>query len=222
MIAVCPTCHDAIHHGQLSLEDETLYAWKGLNRSADVRGHLYVEPNPEPYIVLGNVGIQGKAGANAFQMSETNRLSFRVVDEDILQLNLSINSVDGFPVVRVVDGHVKFTASAVVDYKEVPGWIRVTAPVSSGIVPPWVLRQMRPKEPAFQPGGIITLLEMRVTQPGQVVVYGVWVDEHRALIATERKVYLLLEQWTAPSGVANLTLVLGSTGNIGTAFGFGN
>ena len=32
MIAVCPTCHDAIHHGQLPISDETLYAWKRIPR----------------------------------------------------------------------------------------------------------------------------------------------------------------------------------------------
>ena len=30
MIAVCPMCHDNIHHGKLPIDDDTLYSWKKI------------------------------------------------------------------------------------------------------------------------------------------------------------------------------------------------
>ena len=48
MIAVCPSCHDEIHHGG-GISDELLYEWKNIPRDhhADIAAHLYVEPSTE-------------------------------------------------------------------------------------------------------------------------------------------------------------------------------
>jgi hypothetical protein len=221
MTAVCPTCHDAIHHGSLEISDETIYEWKRIKRKGEIRSHVYVEPGQEPSIILGSVGIRGKAGARAFQMSETARLSFRVVDSDILSLNLDLNTSDGVPIVRVVENHVKYLARTTVDFKDVPGWVRITAPVSAGVVPAWVLSQMAEAESSFGPGGTITLLEIKVLKPGQAKVNGVWIDRGRYLIATDRRIYVSVPGWKSFSSFENLTLDLGDGDQLGTAFGFG-
>src|SRR5437588_331436 len=48
LIAICPTCHDAVHRGALRLDDATLYRWKQLLRRGTTRAHLYVEPGAQP------------------------------------------------------------------------------------------------------------------------------------------------------------------------------
>jgi hypothetical protein len=46
MIAVCPTCHDEIHHGRLPISDETLYKWKSIERSASSMDTAYLTVEP--------------------------------------------------------------------------------------------------------------------------------------------------------------------------------
>src|SRR5437870_10166428 len=46
MVAVCPTCHDAITHGEIEITDETIYRWKGIKRTSQaIRSEIYVEPS---------------------------------------------------------------------------------------------------------------------------------------------------------------------------------
>src|SRR4051812_27474471 len=65
MIAVCPTCHDAIHNGPLVIDDETVYRWKGgIHRddSGARRDHIYVEPAAQSFLLLGSLAITGQQG----------------------------------------------------------------------------------------------------------------------------------------------------------------
>src|SRR5918996_6078095 len=58
MIAVCPSCHDAIHHGEIPLDDAVLYRWKSIPRgSGEIRSNIYVEPDRQPKLLLGSIGI---------------------------------------------------------------------------------------------------------------------------------------------------------------------
>jgi hypothetical protein len=69
MIAVCPTCHDAIHHGAVKIDDDTLYRWKTITRTAQAqRGRLYVEPARQAKLLLGSVCVTGDAGLLVFQL----------------------------------------------------------------------------------------------------------------------------------------------------------
>lgn len=40
MIAICPTCHDAVHHGPLEITDDTIYSWKSIKRKPTNRDHI--------------------------------------------------------------------------------------------------------------------------------------------------------------------------------------
>ncbi len=56
LIAVCPSCHDAIHHGQLNISDETLYTWKGIERESVPKAtHIYVEPSENIKLLTGTI-----------------------------------------------------------------------------------------------------------------------------------------------------------------------
>jgi hypothetical protein len=222
MVAVCPACHDDIHHGSLPIDDETVYRWKGIERSGDKRSHLYVEPGPSPLVFLGkDLAIKADVGFTIFHMSQMNRLSFQIKESEILHLNLDIAGIDGLPLVRVIDGHVKFTARSMVDYREVKGWVSITAPVSAGVIPKWVIDQLQPREPDFREDGRITLASLRVLAPGQVEVKGVWVDGHYASVVTDTMAYVLRDNGSSPSGITGMTIDMGSNPNLGEVFGFG-
>ncbi|MCZ2108872.1 MAG: HNH endonuclease [Dehalococcoidia bacterium] len=46
MIAVCPACHDAVHHGSLTISDDTLFRWKHLRRPASALRTLFEPGTP--------------------------------------------------------------------------------------------------------------------------------------------------------------------------------
>ena len=59
MVAVCPTCHDAIHYGSIEIDDATVRRWKGIERTPTERDHLYVEPAEAPKLLLGTLAFMG-------------------------------------------------------------------------------------------------------------------------------------------------------------------
>jgi hypothetical protein len=191
MVAICPACHDAAHHGSLKIEDATIYRWKGIDRPDTVTDHLYVEPGQPTTILLGSVLIEADRGVNIFEMSPGNTLSFHVKDGDILHLNLRISALDGKTVLRVVDGHVKFFSGGSVTFDRRPGHIRVTAPSSPDFTPLWAISKMRSYEADYASDGRVTLVDLEVLEPGQVQILGVWIESNRAVVATPKAVYYL-------------------------------
>ena len=77
-IAVCPTCHDAIHHGRLKIDDATLYTWKRIKRPAAPKvARISVEPSSELMLRLGSLCLStSNTSATIFELSNTNRLAF--------------------------------------------------------------------------------------------------------------------------------------------------
>lgn len=77
MIAVCPSCHDAIHHGKIPLTDETIYNWKKIDYSTEfIRDHLYITPNTTSKILFGSISIEIPQETIIFQLSPNNQLRF--------------------------------------------------------------------------------------------------------------------------------------------------
>ena len=104
MIAVCPSCHDAIHHGAISIDDEVLYQWKSIHRrSPEVRSHVYIEPGETTKLLLGTVAVTAPRQALVFELSAVSRLKFTIKDGDILLLELAVATVQGAQVLHVSD-----------------------------------------------------------------------------------------------------------------------
>ena len=226
MIAVCPTCHDAIHHGQLAVDDRTLYRWKTLTRTEEARsGHVYVEPAREAKLVLGSVAVTGDAGLVVFELSEGNRLGFALKDSEIVLLSLVVTNRRREEVVRLVDGYVRVPPGNDVEYRSTPGHHLITVPRNGRFVPKWAIEQIRLSEPGYASDERITLLDLEVLEPGLVRVQGVWMETLQGTIITAGGLYFVL---TEPRVMrigfpgAGPDTVLHYTGPITTAlFGFG-
>ncbi len=67
MIAICLTCHDAVHHGPLVVDDETIRRWKRVRRVKPPRDHVYVEREESFKLLLGTFAITGQSGVSAFE-----------------------------------------------------------------------------------------------------------------------------------------------------------
>src|SRR2546423_11259922 len=119
MIANCPSCHDDVHHNVLVIDDDTVYRWKSIQRDLTNRDHLYVEPGESSKLLLGTIVATTvhPSGCVIFELSLTNRLSYRLIDNDIMALNLTITTISGRELLRIVDGHVRHGAEEPVRYE---------------------------------------------------------------------------------------------------------
>jgi len=188
MVAICPTCHDAVHHGPLVIEDETIRRWKRAPRTKLQRDHVYVEPGESSKLLLGSIAITGQTGGvSAFDLGPSTRLSFRIADADIMLMNMAISTTAGSEVLRVVDGHVRHQAEEPVRYERVPGHVRVTAPISNDFMPDWALSRLRRQEPNFASDGTLPLLDVEVMEPGLVRVQGIWNAPNHVVAITEER-----------------------------------
>ena len=201
MIAICPACHDAVHHGELKIDDQTLYQWKGIQRPGTKQAHIYIEPRQEAKLLLGSVALTGPAGV-AFHFSSTNQLSFRLVNNEILMLNLCITTVSGTEIIRITDGYVSSSAGAPIRFIKRPGHIKVSAPIMSDILPTWALDAMRAAElygePSFASNGELPVLDLEVLEPGLARVQGIWAEKERAVLVTRERLAVIKRGDEAP------------------------
>jgi hypothetical protein len=202
MIALCPSCHEAVTRGDLRIDDETLYRWKNIIRGpGQAEGHLYVEPGGPARLLIGSVAVQADSDLAVFRLTDEQNLSFRVRDHDIMHLNATVTNVRGDPLLEVVDNHVFDKSNGVVEVAQRPGKFRMTAAVDTKLLPLWSLRQMRVQEPDFPRGGSLTLLDLEVVEPNLVKVQGVWIRHARGVIITDSRISFLDPERRAPVSI---------------------
>lgn len=189
MIAVCPSCHDACHHGALKITDACLYLWKGVERSsAPETAHIYVEPAPALKLLTGSIAVSStNSEATVFELSNANRLRFRVLDGDLLQVSARLSDQKGKEVLRVVDNHVRVVRDPKVRFDFRAGRTRITVPATDRYIPDWVLTQMRVEKPEFGVSGELVALDLEVLKPGLLRVQGFWPADASAVVIDEER-----------------------------------
>ncbi|MEK6325422.1 MAG: HNH endonuclease signature motif containing protein [Acidobacteriota bacterium] len=192
MIAVCPSCHDAIHHGAIPIDDAVLYQWKNISRSSGpIRSHIYVEPGAPAKLLLGTIAVTAPNRALVFQLSPFNRLKFSIIDIDILLIDLAVATLSGHEVLRVTDNYVRHDPRSDVEFLHVPGSISVSVPCTDEFIPDWAVRHMQIQEPMFGQKGRMTALAISVLKPGLARVEGVWALDDRAVVITRERLSFL-------------------------------
>jgi len=191
MIAVCPSCHDSIHHGRLRVSDELLYEWKEIpRRLTPEAAHIYVEPAPKQILKLltGTIALSTVNDHQiVFELSNNNPLKLRVLDGDILHLSSRLHDQTGKEVLRVVENHVKVKRDSDVSFDAQPGEIMITVPATEKFIPRWVIERMRVQEPNYAEDGRIIALRLRVQKPGVVRVEGCWPTDTSAIVITPER-----------------------------------
>lgn len=184
MIAICPSCHDSAHHGSLKISDDVLYLWKGVERhSLPDTAHLYIEPAREVKLLTGTIAISTtNPEAVVFELSNSNRLKFRVLDGDLLQVSARIRNRSGTEVLRVVENHVRVVRDKKIDFEFRAGRARITVPSSEEYIPKWAIEQMHVEYPNFGANGRLLALDLEVLKPGLLRVQGFWPSESSAVV----------------------------------------
>jgi len=190
MVAICPGCHDAVTRGDLRVSDETAYAWKAIQRPRQVNtAHLYVEPGPSPGLFAGQIVFRGGNPRTViFGLSEKHRLGFRVIDGDILLVNLAISGPQGEELLRVTDGHVRVQREGV-DCEIRPGMIEIPDALNSSHVPIWAREKIRSdlgNEEESPP-----LLRLEVIGPSLVHVEGCWIQGDRGIFISDKAIHFI-------------------------------
>lgn len=189
MIAICPTCHSHAHYGQLKIDALTIRRWKAICRPLRPKGHIYIEPGQQNRLLLGSIYMtrNDQSDLMVFRLSARNQLSFRVINDVIMNLSLAISDTTGCKVVSVIDGHVFYSEDQDVKYQSRPGRVSLTVPANSRFVSAELLKRYAENNPPapLVVNGRITLLDLEVIVPGTVQVRGVWDEGNRVVVVTE-------------------------------------
>jgi hypothetical protein len=210
MIAICPSCHDAVHHGRLPISDETLFAWKSAHQGQMPSDTvpLYVAPAPNLRLLAGSMNIQtDHAELTVFELSNRNALRLRIVDGDLLQINSVIRDLTDKAVLRVVENHVRVQRDKAIQFNSYPGRARITMPATGKYVPDWLLAQLAHINYAHD--GRVVALDAEVTAPGVISVIGTWASDKHAVVLRPDATYLCRADNAGPA-----TIHGGGTGTI--------
>jgi hypothetical protein len=202
MIAVCPKCHDDIHHGRLPIDDDTLFRWKNATRKRTNRDLFYVEPGATTKLLLGSFSVEGDTGLKVFDLSPQNQLSFRILEQDIFLVNLIITTTSGKEIIRIAENHIKFCLDPSVYYDNITGHKRITVPLSSDFLPMWAASQILGVEENYSDNGRIVYLDIEVVEPGLVRIQGIWPERRHCIIITKNALHFI-----SPSHLRPVTIV---------------
>jgi hypothetical protein len=189
MIALCPSCHDAVHHGQLKISEELLYEWKAANRPATPDSvQLHIEPAQSLKLLTGTVAVSTTSGqVVVFQLSNTNHLKVRILDQDILLVSSRLLDRRGSEILRVVENHVRVTRDERVSFACRAGHARISMPIDERFLSPWMLEQIQASDPALIADERIVAMDIQVLKAGLARVQGCWADENSGVLITEKK-----------------------------------
>ena len=171
MIAVCPSCHDAIHHDRIRISDETLYEWKKSHAPAAPRvAHVFVEPRRAgARLLTGTFAIEThNPGATVFELSNHNMLQFHTSNRDTMLVSSTVIDLTGREVLSVENNYVRSHEDPDVVFDYVAGHVRITAPATGRFIPYPVLAEVRNKEPGYAADGRVVILDLSVVAPGVV------------------------------------------------------
>jgi hypothetical protein len=188
MIAVCPSCHDEIHHGRLAMNDELLYEWRAISRGGTPQtAHIYVEPADSLKLLTGSIAISTKnKEAVVFELSNSNQLKFRVLDNDLIQISSRLLDQSGNELFRVVDNHVRAARDKRITFDSRAGRARITVSAGDEFAPIWLLDQVRAQNPGYAADSRVIALDIEVLKPGLVRVQGCWPDGNVGVVITEK------------------------------------
>ena len=221
MIAICPSCHDATHHGKLRITDKALYEWKGVQRPKHSdSAHIYIEPARELKLLTGTLCLSTTNDqAVVFELSNTNHLKFRVLDKDILQVNVRLQDQNGHELLRVIENHVRVARDEHISFESRAGRAHITVPVTTDFAPSWLIDHMRSREQTFAEDGQIVALDIEVLKPGLLRVQGCWPDGDTGVVITENSLSLCRQDLQAPISLVGhgVDTVLKFTGPVTSA-----
>lgn len=188
MIAICPSCHNEVHHGSLKITDEQVYEWKGIKRPVRPSSALiYAEAADQLKLILGGFAAIATPHDEAiiFQLTNTSELRLVVLDGRWVQVTTRIVTTGNEEVLRVVQNHIRVINDLDVKFEHRAGRVLVTVPNTAEYMPRDAIAMMQRKFPDFGKGDRLTALDVEVLKPGVIRVEGFWVGHDMVAITSE-------------------------------------
>ncbi|HUY75644.1 MAG TPA: HNH endonuclease signature motif containing protein [Ktedonobacterales bacterium] len=209
MIAICPSCHDAVTRGGLRIDDATLYRWKNIRRTPKaMSAYVYLEPGDEPpKLVLGSLCVQGATSFTVFELNKYNDLEFCLRGDAILLPRLRMGH-DTSVLIDVVEGHV-IQRHPDVAFQYRPGKVNVVYARLAEHIPDWahpIINSDTGLNLREQP-----LLDLEALSPGILRVKGVWVRRDFVVIINDTQlsfVYPGLQRPLSLKGAGTNTVLI--------------
>lgn len=187
MIAVCPSCHDACHHGDLIIDDDTLYKWKKIERpKLTVHSQVYTEPMESPKLFVGSMTFMPSKPRQIkmFELSSTNKLSF-TINDTWLQVNAILSDSTGRIIAKVTDNNLTGHLPMGVELIQRPGRFKLLVPTRNYYLPAEHIMMMRDLIPSYGTTDKITAIDLEVKAPGLIKVQGFWSLDGNSVVITE-------------------------------------
>lgn len=147
--------------------------------------------------MAGSVALEGDSGLLVFDFGRHNRLSFALVDNDIVLLNVKLSTYGGEPVLDVVDGYIR-QRDEDITLETRPGHVRIPGSINdTRFVSDWARTSLLLEDLHYGMSGL-PLLDLEVTRPGVVRVRGVWIDDDRGVVITGDRLSTLSRQRPKP------------------------
>ncbi|WP_140400478.1 HNH endonuclease signature motif containing protein [Pseudomonas putida] len=189
MIAICPTCHDAAHHGTLKITEDILYEWKKISRTPiPVHSNIFIEPGVSSKVILGSVAFMQRepSKTTVFSLSPMHSLEFEV-RENFLNVSTKICDQQGAVLLKVSNNNITNTSNGTLTIDSRPGRFRVTAPTTSNLISNHALGRMREIDSNYASGDILTVLDIFITKPGHVKIEGFWSYDQDTIVSTDNR-----------------------------------
>lgn len=187
MIAVCPSCHDACHHGDLIIDDATLYQWKKIDRPPlTVHSQIWAEPASSPRLLLGSITFKPAKPQKLtlFKLSEKNKLSF-TINDTWLQVNATLSDSNNQLIAKITDNNLTGHLAMGVELIQRPGKFQILVPTEKYYLPAKHLFMMQQIVPSYGSTGKITAIDLEVIAPGLIKVQGFWSKDNHSVVITE-------------------------------------
>ncbi|MCL1127673.1 HNH endonuclease signature motif containing protein [Shewanella surugensis] len=187
LIPVCPSCHDQIHHGVIPISRETLIQWKNIIRKRSIRNlHIYVEPGENLKFCAGGLWLASppnKMGLHLFEFAPNVKVKFNIQGNKISLVDISICDINGNLAVEVLSNYIEVIDPDLICEKR-NGHVKIFTNDVEKYLPLALVAKMKEKENGFA-NETITVLEIEVLRPGEVVLKGCWYDDGQAVLMTE-------------------------------------
>lgn len=171
LIPVCPTCHDAIHHGKIKITENELLGWKQIKRNqTHHRAHVYIEPSNEFSILLGPYQLKYSENEIIVLDFDGPKLAFSIRNSEIFLTDAIVSDLFSNQLIVVVQNHVKVTNDPDISFETHPGRVIVKTNTPKKFIPNEVINHYFDRKKILPN----ILFDIHITSPGHVKIEGIW------------------------------------------------
>ncbi|WP_379968285.1 HNH endonuclease signature motif containing protein [Ectobacillus sp. sgz5001026] len=196
MIAICPTCHANVHYNNsLIIEDSEIYQWKTIIRSKtnELITQFFVEPSSKCSLLFGPMKFISYKGMLPIKLAD-QLIEYKILDGKLYFINLFIKDQNGNPLCKANHNIIISNEVEGFTINKREGRLQIIADLSTGLLPKWALEDIRKFEPDFAMDNKLTVLDIKVEEPGTVSISNLVIVENNAAFVVKKDEYYFIKK----------------------------